>query len=68
VTRPAQDITGQRFGLVVVEGRAGNNAQGYPTWWVLCDCGQRRIVRGCVLHQNPPKTHQACPGRVKGQR
>lgn len=62
-----KDLTGQRFGLVVVEGRAGTNAQGYPTWHVLCDCGGRRVVRGCVLHQNPPKTHQACPTTVKAR-
>lgn len=62
--RRAIDITGQRFGLVVVEYRAGVNAQGYPLWMVRCDCGQRRLARGCVLRQNPPKTHHACPARV----
>jgi hypothetical protein len=62
--RRAIDITGQRFGLVVVEYRAGTNAQGYPLWMVRCDCGQRRLARGCVLRQNPPTTHRACPSSL----
>ncbi len=60
--RRAIDIVGRRFGLVVVEYRAGNDAHGYPVWMVRCDCGQRRLARGCVLRQNPPKTHRSCPG------
>jgi hypothetical protein len=34
--RPAQDLTGRRFGKLVVLGRIGKNCQ----WRCRCDCGQ----------------------------
>lgn len=40
------DLTGQRFGRLVVAGRANNDNQGKPQWQCQCDCGQFVIVRG----------------------
>lgn len=55
----AQDLTGQKFGLVTVESRAENVDQ-YPAWNVVCECGQRRVARGDVLRRTPPRTHVTC--------
>ena len=42
------DLTGQRFGrLVVVERR--NNAEGRMAWLCACDCGGAKIVKGFTL-------------------
>lgn len=54
------NLAGQTRGLVTVEERAGDDAKGYPAWKVTCSCGVKRLMRGCVLHQHPPKTHRAC--------
>lgn len=56
----AIDLTGQRFGLVTVENRAGTDEKGYPIWIVRCDCGAKRKIRGCVLRQNGILTHRGC--------
>lgn len=45
-----KDITGQRFGRIVVKrlhGRKGR--QGALTWWCLCDCGKEFEVAGTKL-------------------
>lgn len=45
-----KDITGQRFGRLVVISRAENHitSGGYPVtmWNVRCDCGTEKVVRG----------------------
>ena len=43
----ASDLTGIRFGFLVVTGRAGTTLTGKPrsTWVCVCDCGQKIIVR-----------------------
>ena len=38
------DITGQRFGRLVVVGRVENNHKGLPQWLARCDCGVDKIV------------------------
>lgn len=58
--RRAINLRGHVRGLVTVDERAGNDAKGYPVWKVTCACGVRRLVRSCVLMQNPPTTHRSC--------
>lgn len=58
--RKVIDRSGQVFGLVTVERRAGTDKDGYPTWTVLCECGQGRITRVDSFRRFPPKTHIAC--------
>ena len=41
---PLKDITGQRFGRLLVKGRVEGN--GRPTWQCHCDCGKQCIVVG----------------------
>ncbi len=44
------DLTGRRFGRLVVIERAENDKRGGKVRWAcLCDCGTERIVRGALL-------------------
>lgn len=46
------DLTGQRFGRLVVLGRAEKNTHtGHPMWHCLCDCGEETIVFGGDLRR-----------------
>lgn len=42
------DLTGQRFGRLVVEARAPNEGRG-SAWACLCDCGKSSVVRSASL-------------------
>jgi hypothetical protein len=64
----ANDLTGQRFGLLVADVRSDNTKAGRARWECVCDCGNRVIVTaanlragnvkscGC-LRKNRLKTH-----------
>lgn len=43
------DLTGQRFGRLVVIGRSLESKHGEATWLCQCDCGNTSIVRGSYL-------------------
>lgn len=43
------DLTGQRFGRLVVIGQAGRNRHGQMMWLCRCDCGKEVVVAGCNL-------------------
>jgi hypothetical protein len=48
--KPAIDMTGQRFGRLVVLARAAATPGGSATWLCQCDCGQTKtVVRTCLL-------------------
>lgn len=49
------DISGQRFGRLVVVGRAGA-VPGSTTWHCVCGCGVKTIVRGCLLKAGHTKS------------
>lgn len=51
------DLTGQRFGRLVVIGRAGTDKYGNALWLCQCDCGSFLIVRGSHLQH---KATQSC--------
>lgn len=42
------DLTGQRFGRLTVLSRA-TATNGHATWLCICDCGNRRNVKGIHL-------------------
>lgn len=44
--RPVRDLTNQRFGRLIVVGRAPDTVRtGTNVWWATwCDCGQTRYV------------------------
>lgn len=43
------ELTGQRFGKLVVEARAGKDTHGNLLWRCLCDCGSRTVVSATRL-------------------
>ena len=47
--RFTRDLTGQRFGMLVVEERAGSAETGCALWKCRCDCGKEKIIRGPLL-------------------
>ncbi len=50
------DLTGQRFGRLVVEGFAGADKKRNALWNCKCDCGQRRVVAGNNLRSGHTKS------------
>ena len=50
------DLTGQRFGRLVVWDRAENNKQGRAMWRCRCDCGKDTVVSGTDLHSGTTKS------------
>ena len=51
-----KDITGQRFGRLVVIDRAGSDTQGLATWLCKCDCGRSCVVRGAAMRKGNTKS------------
>lgn len=47
--RKAIDLTGQRFGRLVVISQAEDNKHRQPRWLCQCDCGNKTIVMGGSL-------------------
>lgn len=43
------DLTGKRFGKLLVTGRAGTSKYGQPRWTCRCDCGGTVVVLGANL-------------------
>lgn len=57
--RKAEDLTGQRFGKLVVTGYAGmvqQKTQKISTWHCTCDCGNTCVVPGYLLKQGRRKS------------
>lgn len=44
-----QDLTGRRFGRLVVVSRGANSPQGKPRWVCCCDCGGAALVHSSSL-------------------
>lgn len=44
-----KDLTGQRFGRLVVLSFAGKNKHRHSTWLCKCDCNNEKIVEGGAL-------------------
>ena len=59
------DLTGKRFGrLVVIERHPMNSKQNKPRWVCICDCGNTTIVGGCELRSGNTSScgcKQRCP-------
>lgn len=50
------DLTGRRFGRLVVLNREANNKHGRTTWRCKCDCGAETIVCRCELISGDTKS------------
>lgn len=45
------DMTGRRFGRLLVIGRGKNNLDKHVMWLCVCDCGKRKLVRAQSLRR-----------------
>ena len=50
------DLTGQRFGRLVVIQRADNDKYGKARWLCLCDCGNQKVILGGSLRKGSTKS------------
>ncbi len=50
------DLSGLRFGMLVVNGRAGYDPSGKTTWLCRCDCGQSATATGLNLKSGNTKS------------
>lgn len=50
------DLTGQRFGRLVVIGKEPNDKWGHVPWLCLCDCGKEKIIHGSHLKSGHTKS------------
>lgn len=61
-----KDLTGIRFGKLVVLHRDENNDnQGKPKWICVCDCGGQKSVRSSVLLRGECKSCNQCKQNEK---
>jgi len=44
-----KDLTGMKFGRLTVIERAENDKHGRARWLCLCDCGNKKVIRGMHL-------------------
>ena len=51
-----QDLTGQRFGRLIVAKRAENTKSGDARWMCKCDCGNETIVKAKHLKSGGTKS------------
>ena len=46
------DMTGQRFGSLIVLERGENSKNGGARWWCQCDCGSpKKLIDGAALRR-----------------
>lgn len=50
------DLSGRRFGRIVVLREDGRDKHNKPLWMCLCDCGKERTVLGNSLSRNKTKS------------
>jgi hypothetical protein len=50
------DMTGQRFGRLLVISRAENTPKGKARWNCVCDCGKSVVVEGANLRSGASKS------------
>ena len=50
------DLTGKRFGRLIVKERSGTSKSGVPLWRCVCDCGKETLVRGQSLRDGITKS------------
>lgn len=60
--KPEKDLTGQKFGRLLVLFRVQNNKQGDSQWLCLCDCGNEVVIKGASL-RNGHTTSCGCAHR-----
>lgn len=62
------DLTGQRFGKLVVLGRGESKGPGRTAWRCRCDCGNEKTIRGDALKGGSTKSCGNCLNSPKSIR
>jgi hypothetical protein len=65
MTTTLKDLTGKRFGLLLVIGQAGKNKHGQPKWLCQCDCGKTKVVKHEVLVKSANNSYRCERREVK---
>lgn len=60
-----QDLTGQRYGMLVVLRRAKNADCKLTRWHVLCDCGTEKDVQAVALKSGATRTCGCTPSQLR---
>ena len=55
-TEPREDLTGRRFGDLLVLGQSDERIRGEFAWRCLCTCGKETVVRGASLRHGETKS------------
>lgn len=50
------DLTGKRFGKLVVLGLSDTSTPNLKRWECICDCGNKKIIQGNNLHSGNTKS------------
>jgi hypothetical protein len=58
--RKAEDLTGRKFGHLVVERRAATNVNLYAAWHCRCECGASVVRSSDALKRGGPATSCGC--------
>lgn len=58
--RKLHNLTGKRFGTLVVAGLANRTPGGSALWRVVCDCGRVFNLSNCVLTDRQHRHYGAC--------
>lgn len=53
---PFIDLTEQRFGRWLVLERGENTSYNHPRWWCMCECGNKKLVKGSILRKGQSKS------------
>lgn len=51
-----KDISGNRYGRLVVVEKKGKTKKRMITWLCLCDCGKKKIISGYSLRSGNTKS------------
>jgi len=60
VKNQSYDITGQRFGKLIVLSKGESKGSGRTAWNCKCDCGNEKIIRGDTLKSGYTKSCGKC--------
>lgn len=50
------DLTGEKFGRLLVQERAENSREGRAQWLCKCDCGKLKVISGKSLREGKTKS------------
>lgn len=62
------DLTGRRYGRLVVIKRGPNDSMGRTVWECLCDCGNQKAIRATSLAQGLTKSCGCLRHGLRGTR